>query len=133
MLQSSQLVYNDFGIIPTFFGNANAATTNALLGLLEGFQLFKTPYGDLGRNTFSGLPTYQVNMGLFKNFRIGESRNLQFRAEAFNLLNRRNFGVPDVITEDAFAGPEFRTSSFLNPGFNAGSARSVRLGVRFEF
>ncbi len=133
VLQNSHLVYNDFGILPTFFGNASAATSNAVLSSLEAFNLFKTPYGNLGRNTFSGEPTYLVNLSLFKNFRIGEGKNLQFRAEAFNILNRRNYGVPDVVAEDAFAGPEFRTSSFLNPGFNNGGSRNVRLGVRFEF
>jgi hypothetical protein len=133
VLQNSQLVYNDFGILPTFFGNATAGTTNAVLSSLEAFQLFKTPYGDLGRNTFSGDPNYTVNLSLFKNFKFWEGKTLQVRAEAINFLNRRNFGVPDANAEDAFAGPDFRTSSFLNPGFNNGGSRSVRLGLRFEF
>jgi hypothetical protein len=39
--------------------------------------------------------------------------------------------VPDAFTEDAFFG-RF-VGSFQNPGFNAGSARQLRLGVRFLF
>ena len=120
--QQSQLVYNDFGLVGTFglpFASASA------------FQFFKTPYGDVGRNTFTGLPFYSVNLSVFKTTNITENTKLEFRAEAFNLLNRRNFGVPDAITEDAFNG--FSVSSFQNPGFNGGNKRTWRLGLRFIF
>jgi hypothetical protein len=56
---------------------------------------------------------------------------LEFRAEAFNLLNHRNFGVPDPITEDAFLG--FNVGSFQNPGYNEGDRRQVRFGLRLLF
>jgi hypothetical protein len=121
-LQQARLIYNDFGLFPAF-GEPLAA--------LEAFQLFRTPFGDVGRNTFTGLPTYTVNMAVFKTTRVTEKTSLEFRLEAFNLLNRRNFGVPDAITEDASNG--FTVSSFQNPGFNAGDARSLRFGLRFIF
>ncbi|MBV9210151.1 MAG: hypothetical protein JOZ52_05955 [Acidobacteria bacterium] len=85
----------------------------------------------MGRNTFTGLPTYTVNMAFFKTTNVTERTKLEFRLEAFNLLNRRNFGVPDAITEDASNG--FTVSSFQNPGFNAGDSRSLRFGLRFIF
>jgi hypothetical protein len=121
-LQQARLIYNDFGLNPNF---------GEPLSALEAFNMFRTPFGDVGRNTFRGLPTYTVNFGLFKNIRFREDLNLQLRAEAFNLLNHRNFGIPDVTTEDAFNG--FTVGSFQNPGFNTGDARSVRLGFRFVF
>jgi hypothetical protein len=57
--------------------------------------------------------------------------SLEFRVEAFNIFNHRNFGVPDPLTEDAFNG--FAVSTFQNPGQNNGGGRTMRLGLRFLF
>ena len=120
-MQQARLIYNDAGLL--------ASGLNA--GDLEAFQFFRTPYGDVGRNTFFGNNFYNVNLSVLKTIRINERMRLEFRGEATNLLNNRNFGVPDAITEDAsfvdYVG------SFQNPGYNFGSARQLRLGVRFLF
>jgi hypothetical protein len=121
-MQQARVIYNDFGLINQFGGT---------LQDMEAFSFFKTPYGDVGRNTFKGDPFYGVNLAIFKTTNIGERYKLELRAEAQNLLNRRNFGVPDAFTEDAsfvnFVG------TYGNPGWNTGSARQLRLGVRFLF
>ncbi|HEX5083489.1 MAG TPA: hypothetical protein VFY40_15695, partial [Blastocatellia bacterium] len=98
---------------------------------LDAFKFFKTPYGNLGRNTLSGLPFYLVNFAVFKTTNIAEQFKLEFRVEANNILNHRNFGVPDPITEDAFTG--FAVSSYQNPGFNNGGQRELRFGLRLIF
>ena len=36
----------------------------------------------------------QFDFSIFKNFRLAESKTLQFRGEFFNLFNRVNFGLP---------------------------------------
>jgi hypothetical protein len=55
------------------------------------------PFGNAGRNIVRGYPFYQLNLGLQKKFRLPfrERTSLQFRAEAFNLLNKTNFGAPN--------------------------------------
>ena len=121
-VQAARLVYNDFGLSNQF--GENAAN-------LEAFNFFKTPFGSTGRNTFFGNNFYGVNMALFKTTNISERFKVEFRVEAQNILNNRNFGVPDAITEDASNG--FVVSSFQNPGFNAGSVRQLRLGLRLLF
>jgi hypothetical protein len=35
-----------------------------------------------------------LDLAIVKNFRLGETRSLQFRTEAFNLFNRANFALP---------------------------------------
>ncbi|HYP30218.1 MAG TPA: hypothetical protein VE262_26165, partial [Blastocatellia bacterium] len=118
----ARVIYNDFGLAGVF---------GVPLADLEAFNDFGSPYGDVGRNTFIGEPFYLANMSLFKNLKLTESKSLEFRVEAFNILNRRNFGVPDPFTEDAFNG--FAVSSYNNPGFNNGGSRTMRLGIRFLF
>lgn len=128
-MSQSRLIYNDFG----FYARGNVALTGGSINLadLEAFNFFRTPYGDVGRNTVNGLPFYLVNLSVFKTTNITENTKLEFRLEGFNLMNHRNFGVPDTITEDASNG--FAVSSFQNPGFNNGGNRSVRVGVRLIF
>lgn len=50
--------------------------------------------GTLGRNTFRGPTFADVDLSLFKNFKVTEEVNVQFRAEAFNLFNRTNLKMP---------------------------------------
>lgn len=53
---------------------------------------------NLGRNTFLGPGYWNVDTSIFKNFKLRERFNLQFRAEAFNVFNHTTFqlGVNDV-------------------------------------
>lgn len=120
--QQARLIYNDFGLSNQF---------GLSLSDLEAFQAFKTPFGDVGRNTFFGDNFYSVNLALVKTTNITERVRIEFRAEAQNLFNERNFGVPDAITEDASNG--ITVSSFQNRGFNTGSVRQLRFGLRFLF
>jgi hypothetical protein len=121
-LQQARLIYNDFGGFSQF---------GIPLADLEAFNLFGTPYGDVGRNTFFGENFALANLSLFKTTNITENHKIEFRVEAFNIFNHRNFGVPDPITEDAsfvnFVG------SFQNPGYNNGGARTLRFGLRYIF
>src|SRR5437667_11420391 len=53
-------------------------------------------YGNAGRNQFLGPNLIDLDTSLFKRIRITERLNLQFRAEAFNVLNRANFEQPSI-------------------------------------
>jgi hypothetical protein len=53
--------------------------------------------GSLGRNTFRAQGVATVDLVLTKRFAISERQNLQFRAEAFNLMNRTHFGIPVLV------------------------------------
>jgi len=54
------------------------------------------PWGNAGRNIARGYPFYQADLGMHKDFRLwSESSHLEFRAEAFNLLNQTNFQAPN--------------------------------------
>ncbi len=80
-------------------------------------------FGNAGRNILEG-PGYQnVNLALLKQISLPGSTRLQLRAEAFNLLNRTNFDLPDNF----FGSPTFGQI------LSAGAPRHIQFGVRLMF
>ena len=65
-------------------------------------SFFQTPClgcdGNLGRNTFVGPHLVNTDQSLFKNFKLTERFNLQFRTEVFNIFNHTNFQLPSSAT-----------------------------------
>ena len=64
-----------------------------------------------------------VDVAVQKDMRVGSGMLVQLRWEAFNLLNRVNFDVPN------------RTFGTANFGriFSAGPARQMQLGIKLSF
>lgn len=60
--------------------------------------------GNSGRNILDGPGLFSANANLMKNFRAGEGRKLQVRWEAFNVLNKPNFRMPNRNFDVAAAG-----------------------------
>ncbi len=50
--------------------------------------------GNSGRNALTGPGLINVDFSVFKNMRVTERANLQFRAEMFNIFNHANFAPP---------------------------------------
>jgi hypothetical protein len=63
-------------------------------------------------------------MSLFKDFPIREQMRLEFRAEAFNVFNHPQFGLPNANIGNAQAGSI--TSTVGNP-------RQLQGALRFQF
>jgi hypothetical protein len=89
---------------------------------------FTTPapytYGNAGRDTLYGPGRTNWDMSLFKNFVIREEIRFELRAEAFNILNHPQFGLPNPNIGNAQAGQI--TSIVGNP-------RQLQMGLRFQF
>jgi len=82
------------------------------------------PFGNAPRNVARGPALYVLDLGLHKGFAvIGKSR-LEFRVEAFNVLNKTNFGAPNSNV----SATNFGTITSL-----ATPARQLQLGVKFDF
>ncbi|HUA58646.1 MAG TPA: TonB-dependent receptor [Verrucomicrobiae bacterium] len=86
--------------------------------------LYTQPFGNTPRNSVKTPAVYETDLGLHKNFPITESRYLQFRAEAFNLLNKTNFAT--------VSGTNSNSSSFgiFNATF---PARQLQMALRMVF
>jgi len=91
-------------------------------------------FGTTGRGDFIGPNLRTLDLALAKTAawaRVGG--RLEFRVEAFNILNRANFGVPELR---AFAGArdgEPVLATFGRISNTVTSARQVQLGVRVVF
>lgn len=80
-------------------------------------------FGSAGRNIAQGPGYANWDFSAFKNIRVTESKQLQFRAEFFNVLNHTNLRLPD--------------SDISSPTFNhilaAQPAREVQLALKLIF
>ena len=53
-------------------------------------------YGNAGSNILINPGTFNINMGLFKNFRFRERVNLQLQVTSTNILNHPNYDICDL-------------------------------------
>jgi hypothetical protein len=65
-----------------------------------------------------------VTLGVYKNFRLFESHSLQFRAEAFNAINRPNFGNPGTNPD---------TPASYGRITSASDGRIIQLALKYRF
>jgi hypothetical protein len=82
-------------------------------------------YGTAARNSLIGPAFWDLDGSLFRSFPIGGDREFQFRAEAFNLLNNVNLGLP---SNDINSGHQFGTINGT-----ANSARQIQLVLKFIY
>jgi hypothetical protein len=90
-------------------------------------------FGNVGRSTLRGPGLFNVDTSLFKRIPIRESVTLQFRAEAFNVLNRTNFGLPNQIV---FAGSSSSYSVSDSAGqitSTATTSRQIQFALKLMF
>ena len=87
--------------------------------------------GNVGRNTLRGPGFEDFDFSIFKNTTVRGERQIQFRAEFFNVLNRPNF--------------EFRLAQILDSNGNlvpinaipqaptVNAARQIQFGLKFTY
>jgi hypothetical protein len=81
-------------------------------------------YGNAGRDTLFGPGRTNLDASLFKDFRPVERLAVQFRAEAFNIMNHPQFGQPNGTIGNSAVGTI--TSIVGNP-------RQLQLALRLAF
>lgn len=97
-----------------------------------------TRQGTEGRNDIPGFGMTQVDLSISRKFPLWERLNLQFRADAFNVLNHPNFTNPLGYIQ--FGETYLQSSQMLNQGlgglspiFQQGGPRSLQLSLRLAF
>jgi outer membrane receptor protein involved in Fe transport len=103
---------------------------------------FGNPFGNVARNSERGPALNILNLGIFKNTKISERVNIQFRAELFNALNHPNPGygvagedsLPDTFIEDAgLYGVSDNRTGFNDKRAMELSSRRIQFGIRIVF
>ncbi len=115
------------GFTPARNGNATYVTyiQNPSVFFDQGAQ-----FGNLGRNVVIGPGFYNVDVALIKNTRVREHMNVQFRVDAFDLLNQTNFGQP-VSTLGTSTFGLLTNTRF--PTGDSGSSRQMQLAIKLVF
>jgi hypothetical protein len=80
-------------------------------------------YGNAGRGIMSSPGTFGFDISTSKAFRIMESHSLQFRWDAFNVVNRPNFGGPNSTLVSPAVGRLQR----------AGGGRVMQVSLKYMF
>ncbi len=88
-----------------------------------------TGVGSLERNSLRSPATWQLNVGLLKDFRFTETFKLQFRAEAFNVFNKTQLGTPNTDYFNTNPVDGFGIIRGTSPFSN----RQMQFGLRLEF
>lgn len=88
-------------------------------------------FGTLGRDVFHGPQFVDLDIGLHKTFKLTESMNLRFSAEAQNLANHPNFdGVQANLNSSRFGQAEIVDGGAGNP---TQKSRVMSLSLRLAF
>jgi hypothetical protein len=85
--------------------------------------------GNLQRNSLRSPSTYDWIVGLSKDFRVTERVKVQFRTEAFHVLNNIQWGSPNTNPFDSNPVNGFGTIRGTAPY----SHRQIQFGLRLEF
>ena len=96
-------------------------------------QAFSLPlagtFGNSPRGALFGPGLFTLDTSFFKRININEKWALQFRAEAFNLLNHANFGTPNPVV---FSGTSYGPSTGVITSTN-GTSRQIQFALKLQF
>ena len=123
-------------------GNPGCLSAGGLLdtSVITSPALPSVDYSTQRRGQYRGPHYFDMDLNLFKNFKIAERFNLAIGAQAFNVFNHPNFGIPN---SDFFTGdPTFGTITSMQPtptspygnflGFDS-SPRVMQLSAKIVF
>jgi hypothetical protein len=88
-------------------------------------------YGDAGRDTIIGPNLWNLDNSLTKDFKASERVTIQFRAEAFNIMNHPSFQLLPTNTQ-IFAGAALNASAAKIQATNS-QPRQIQLALKLLF
>lgn len=101
-----------------------------------------TDFGNVGRNVLRGPRQTNVDLALIRRFHIRDTRNIEFRAEFFNLFNHANFGNQVInlnAVQSSGGSIDPNTGRIIAPGdfgrisSTSNNPRMIQLAVKLNF
>jgi len=86
-------------------------------------------FGNTGRNILRGPGVVNLDLSLFRTFKLTDRYQLQFRAEAFNVSNTPHFANPESDVNSSDFGKVLET----NGDAAIGHSREFRFGLHLTF
>ena len=134
---------------PFAFGRPNVPTGQvipsslgtAVSGPVPPGAPFGTDIGNVGRNVLRGPRQSNVDLSIIKRFPFHESKNIEVRAEFFNLFNQVNLSNPISDFNAVFSTGSFdsNTGRIINPGdfgriiSTSNNPRLIQFAVKFNY
>jgi hypothetical protein len=104
---------------------------------------FGTDIGNVGRNVLRGPRQSNVDFSVIRRLAISETKNVEMRAEFFNLFNRVNFANPIAnFNAVPVSSIDPNTGRIINPAdlgdfgrinSTSNNPRLIQLAVKFNF
>jgi outer membrane receptor protein involved in Fe transport len=116
-------------VVPEQNPNAGPKSASAWLNAAAFARITPNPnspvqqFGTAGRNIAQGPGYKNFDFSAFKNFRVAEAKEFQFRAEFFNIFNHTNYRLPD----SDISSPTFNQIQSAQP------AREIQVALKFLF
>ena len=114
---------------PCAFANPLAGNTIPSGAYITNYSQLVAYLGGLA-NTIPGPGFERTNMSLFKNFSIWREQYLQFRADAFNVMNHASWANPSTTNDNSNGGAITAPVSFQNV---TPDARFFQLALKYVF
>jgi hypothetical protein len=90
-------------------------------------------FGNSGRNILRGDHQWNVDASLFKRFSVTDSSRLEFRAEAFNLLNAVYFNAPNTPNTPNNPNTQIDTAAGGRVTSTSIPARQIQFALKYIF
>ena len=130
----------DYGARIVYVGDPGAGCSDDQYGQFNVAAVTAPTTGSVGlesgRNLLIGCPNKMVDLSLARTIRLGGSRQLQFRVDAFNAFNtviyngRSTTMQYETPTNLTIRNPQYLADGSLNPDASAASERRLRRGDR---
>jgi hypothetical protein len=121
---------------PDYVGGVPLVPANQTVNNWINIAAFTTPanltWGNAGRNLIRGPDFWQADTALSRDFRINERFVLVFRAEAFNIFNRAQYGNPNGNFSSASFG-QITTTVNGSSATGSGTPREFQFAMRLRF
>jgi hypothetical protein len=108
-----------------------ASQVRAIVNSQTSQQIFGTPFGNMPRNFAQDAMQNIANASVFKNIKLGEHANFEFRATFLNAFNHPNFTSVDPFIEDAGNTGSF--NGFGDPTQTQSVTRRIFFGGKLTF